>query len=102
MSIKMLATILTLLGAVVSAAFFADDRYAHAQSTKQSIQTMQQSIEQRVDKSVLETRKWTIEDRLMEIEVKPEAKRTDVERALRERYQRELETVNRSISKLQH
>jgi 23S rRNA-/tRNA-specific pseudouridylate synthase len=90
-----------MLGLIIGAVLFAEDRYAHAQSTRQSIEQMSKSIELRVDRSVLETRKWTIEDRLMEIETKPESKRTDVERAMSEKYKRELETVNRRITVLQ-
>ncbi len=95
MNIKALSAILALIGAIVGGTLWADERYFHAASAVQ----MQQAIEQKMDKSVLEIRRWNIEDRLMQIETKPEAQRTDLERAMLERYKRELGTVNRAIAR---
>ena len=86
---KTIAWIAAGVTAIVSTAFVIDERYAHAQSVYKA----QRSVELKVDESALEMRQWIIEDRILQIESKPEAKRTDTERALLERYKRDAHTT---------
>lgn len=91
--IKLLVAVCTLVAAIVSTAILIDERYAHAAD----VQSAQRSIETNVQRASLENRKWFIEDRLQSLEVKPEAQRTDYDRAQIQRYTRDLQEVNRAI-----
>lgn len=96
LSLKAVAAVVSALAVILGSAFLIDERYAHAEQLTKT----QRAIENKVDRVVLEQRKWLIEDRLQSIEVKAEPQRTDYERAQAARYQRELESVDRQIRAL--
>ena len=102
--LKIIAWLIASATAIISTAFVIDERYAHAADVthiQSSMMQAQKSIEQRVSKDTLENRKWFIEDRLQNIELKPEHQRTGYENAQAARYQRDLDDVNKRIRQLE-
>lgn len=94
--VKLLAGVFVVVSTTVSIAFVIDERYAHASD----VTSAKQSLEKRVDRAVLENRKWNIEDKLQTIEMKSESQRSSFEKAQASRYTRELDSVNRAIEQL--
>lgn len=82
-----IATVVTMVGSIAAAVFFGDDRYAHARDVEVIRLTLVQAIK--------EVRKETIDDKIFELNLIPEAKRTDAQRAMLERYKHQVEEIER-------
>lgn len=94
-SIATIASVVTSLATIVGAAFYVDSRYAHADdvsSIKRSQEQWAQQIIIQQNRSIDIIRKQSIEDKLFELESK--TKPTTVDKALIQRYERELGVIN--------
>jgi hypothetical protein len=91
---KIVVSIMMFMGAIVSAALYADDRYAH-QATL-SVYIEDAKIETRMAADVL--RKQLLEDKVYEFDLIPDDKKTDNQRALSNRYRTQLQDVQNRIN----
>jgi len=71
--------------ALVGAVLFIDDRYAHAGDVKAMHEVQLQAVR--------ELRKENLEDKVFELSLIPAAKRTDAQRAMLDRYKRQLQEI---------
>jgi len=85
-SIKAVVGVLLFCGTIISAALFADDRYAKAVDLRNLADSVKKDSRRATDN----LRKQMLEDKIFELDLVPEDKRTDVQRA----------KLNRAISKL--
>ena len=84
--LKKIAGIITSLVVIMGAiAFAADTRYAQKEELHKEVQGV-----------LVDMRKTTLDDKIFEIQLTPEAKRSDVQRALLDRYVREADTLRKA------
>lgn len=103
-TIQWVAGLVTAIATILGAAFFVDSRYAHAQELVQFKSEVAQelhrgSIEMRLQTQ--ELRRQTIEDKLFELDSKDADKLTSTEKAIRQRYRRQLTDINQTINQLE-
>lgn len=91
------ASLIGAISTIVGAAFFIDGRYAHAGD----VAAMHQEQIQAINETKMETkraadqlRKQNLEDKIFEINLKPVAGRSNVDRALLDRYTREVRELS--------
>lgn len=94
-SIKLVIGLLLFAGSCVAAALYADDRYAKSQDLKKFISMSRQDSNSAADL----LRKQMLEDRAFELDLVPDANKTDVQRALANRNKAQLQDVQNRISK---
>lgn len=90
-SVKWLAGLVTALGTILGAAFTIDARYAHAGDVSAAIQAQRNATSYAVD----QLRKQNLEDKIFELMLIPEQKRTDAQRAMLDRYRTQALEVDR-------
>lgn len=81
--------IFMFVGSVISAALFADDRYAHATEFNYHTQEMKRDVKQ----IAKEVRRQLLEDKIFELDLVPEHQRTQAHRALMNRYKQQLQEL---------
>ena len=100
--VKYIATLVGMAVAVITTVFTLDARYVHADELQQFKTEHAQAIQQVSRDSQLQVitlRKQMIEDKVFEITlIKPE-KRTDIDRARLDKYQRDLDEIHRTLGK---
>lgn len=99
--IKSLASLLTILSMLVGTVLTVDSRYAHADAVSKEQQTQRQVIEYTAKQNKVEfnysidqLRKQTLEDKIFEIELIPENKRTPVDKARLEKFKRDSQAID--------
>lgn len=99
--IKIAASTLTVLSMLIGGVLTIDNRYAHADDVNREQQTQRQAIENtakqnRIDfnYSIDQLRKQTLEDKVFEILLISEEKRTSVDKARLEKYLRDLQAID--------
>ena len=100
LSVATLASLITSIASILGAAFYIDSRYAHADEVKTMSQRQDQwsqHIIYQQNKAIDNLRKQNIEDKLFELEQK--SKPSNVDKALIQRYERELDEINTRLSK---
>jgi len=85
-SIKAVVGVLLFCGTIISAALFADDRYAKAVDLRNLAESVKKDSMMATDT----LRKQMLEDKIFELDLVPEHKRTDMQRAM----------LNRTIAQL--
>lgn len=93
LSVKALAGMVAALGTIIGGVLVVDTRYVHSET----FDVAQAAVELKVDQSVLDQRQWLLNDRISNIELRPEAQRSDYDRAQLERYKRDLEDTNKRM-----
>jgi hypothetical protein len=96
-TVKLASGVVAAFSTIVGAAFFIDDRYAHASDVKAMNAEQVQAIkENRIEthRAADMLRKQLLEDKIFEITVLPPEKRTGIQRALLDRYSREVQEIN--------
>lgn len=94
--LKMVATVITALSIIIGTAFVVDERYAHAESVSKAMSELSILAE----KLNLEQRRWIIDDRIQELELKNP--RTAIDNALLNRYRTERSSVDRRLQDLEN
>ena len=93
-SVKVVIGVLLFAGSCVAAALYADDRYAKSQDLKKFISMSRQDANSAADL----LRKQMLEDRAFELDLIPDASKTDVQRALANRNKAQLQDVQNRIT----
>lgn len=95
--VKSVISLITLISMLVGGVLSVDSRYAKAAD----LQNQQQSIEHAVKQNKIEfnysidqLRKQSVEDKIFEIELIPENKRTQADKARLEKFKRETITID--------
>ena len=88
--LKVIAGAVASLSTIVGAAFFVDARYAHAEAVVALIRQARDESRYAAE----QLRKQLLEDKVFEINLVPEAKRTNTQRALLERYKAQVGEIN--------
>lgn len=93
-SFQFIAGVLVFSGSVFAAALYADDRYAKATELRQFISSSKKDATRAAD--IL--RKQMLEDRIFELDLVPDERKTDVQRAMANRSKTQLQDVQSRIS----
>src|SRR5258708_2414341 len=96
-TMKIMSALIGSVGSVVAAAFFVDDRYAHAIDVKAMHQEQVRAIyenRQETKRAADMLRKQFLEDEVFKITLLPSRARSNIQRALLDRYTRELQEIN--------
>ena len=88
--IKSTISILTLVSMLVGGVISVDSRYAKAAE----VEMQQQSIVKETKYAIDQLRKQSLEDKIFELELTPEDKRTQINKALLEKYKRDMQSIN--------
>ncbi len=96
-NIKIIVGILVFAASCVSAGLYADDRYAKQTDLKTFIASSTKKTEQAAN--VL--RKQLLEDKIFELDLVPEKKKTDVQRAMANRSKTQLQEVQTKINSVE-
>lgn len=86
-----IVSLISLAATIIGGWLFIDERYAHAEELTQIKQVYEKKLDD-LQKGQMKARALTIEDKLFEFETKQSL--TQVEKAVKQRYERELETIN--------
>lgn len=95
--IKILASILTLVSMLVGGVLTIDSRYAKASDFEEQQQIIHDSAKQNkieFNYSIDQLRKQTLDDKIFEIELIPENKRTAVDKARLEKFKRDAQAID--------
>ena len=93
--IKSTVSILTLVSMLVGGVISVDSRYAKAAE----VEAQQQSIVIETKYAVDQLRKQGLEDKIFELELIPEDRRTQTDKALLEKHKRDINSINTKWSK---
>lgn len=85
-SVTNLAKLLLALGTIVGAIITIDNRYVHAEDFKSQMTQVRESI--------TDLHRARLEDEIYRLELIPEQKRTQQDRALLERYKNQLKEID--------
>lgn len=94
-SLKWLAGVVTALTIILGAAFTIDARYAHADDVQKQITNMTTQTSYAADS----LRKQMLEDKIFEIQLIPEKQRSDVQRAILDRYESQSKAIDQRWSR---
>lgn len=102
LTIPTLVSLITAVTVIIGSFLTIDTRYAHADALVKLEARQQEVINQnradlQVSTSVL--RQQLLEDKIFDLEIIPESKRTSIDNARLNKYKRNLEETNRNISK---
>lgn len=86
MSLKTIAGIVGSMSILVGAIFTIDTRYVHADEFKKQMFAVKDSI--------ADLRRARLEDEVFKIELIPQNKRTDADKALLDRYKRQIREID--------
>jgi len=92
-----IGSIITALSIIVGAVLTIESRYVRADE----YHFAQASTELKIEEQAHQQRKWLLEDRIQDIEIKQPNVRTDIDNARLERYKRELGDTERAIRSIQ-
>src|SRR5258708_40177570 len=96
-TVKLASGAVAALSTIIGAAFFIDDRYGHAGDVKAMHAEQVQAIHENrieVKRAADMLRKQTLDDKIFEINLIPTNQRTNMQRALLDRYSREVQEIN--------
>lgn len=95
--VKSVISLLTLVSMLIGGVLTVDSRYAKAADLENQQRVIENTAKQsKIDfnYSIDQLRKQTIEDKIFEIELIPESKRTDVDKARLEKFKRDSQTID--------
>ncbi len=87
------ANLVGAVGVIVGAVFAIDQRYVNAGEFKKEIQTVNREITT-VKESIVDLHRARIEDEIFKLELIPEIKRTQGEKAMLDRYRSQIKEID--------
>lgn len=91
--IKSTISMLTLVSMLIGTAFTLDSRYAKAEDIANQKQYIEQNSKE-TKFAIDQLRKQSLEDKVFEIELIPENKRSQSEKARLEKYKRDMQNID--------